>query len=124
MKVNLYSIFDSKLATYGKPWYELTDAAAIRAFADAVADSSTRITNTISILRIFLFMCLVLLMIRRLCLKLVLLFLCRRQVRYLHHEMWTRILNILLILVNSFVLRHTPKCGRRRLKRYRAACHR
>ena len=40
MKVNLYSIFDSKLATYGKPWYELTDAAAIRAFADAVADSS------------------------------------------------------------------------------------
>ena len=40
VKVNLYSIFDSKLATYGKPWYELTDAAAIRAFADAVADSS------------------------------------------------------------------------------------
>lgn len=40
MKLNIYSVFDSKLATFSRPWYELTDAAAIRVFSDAVNDSS------------------------------------------------------------------------------------
>lgn len=40
MIINVYSVFDSKLATFGRPWYELTDSAAIRAFSDAVMDGS------------------------------------------------------------------------------------
>lgn len=40
MKLNVYSVFDSKLATFGRPWYELTDASAIRVFSDAVNDGS------------------------------------------------------------------------------------
>lgn len=40
MIVKVYSIFDSKLATYGRPWYEMTDSAAIRAFSDAISDGS------------------------------------------------------------------------------------
>lgn len=40
MKMNVYSVFDSKLASFGRPWYEMTDASAIRVFQDAVNDSS------------------------------------------------------------------------------------
>lgn len=40
MIVNAYSVFDNKLAVYGRPWYELRDAAAIRIFTDAVNDGS------------------------------------------------------------------------------------
>lgn len=40
MKLKVYSVFDSKLATFGRPWYEMTDAAAIRVFSDAVNDGS------------------------------------------------------------------------------------
>lgn len=40
MITNVYSVFDSKLATFGRPWYEMTDASAIRVFSDAVNDGS------------------------------------------------------------------------------------
>ena len=39
MILNVYSVFDSKLASFGRPWYELTDASAIRVFSDAVNDT-------------------------------------------------------------------------------------
>lgn len=37
---NAYSIFDSKLATFSQPFFDLTDASAIRNFSDAIADGS------------------------------------------------------------------------------------
>lgn len=40
MKMRLYSIFDSKLASFDRPFVMLTDAAAIRSFRDAVNDRS------------------------------------------------------------------------------------
>lgn len=40
MIINVYSVFDAKLATFGRPWYEMTDASAIRVFSDAVNDGS------------------------------------------------------------------------------------
>lgn len=40
MILNVYSVFDSKLASFGRPWYEMTDASAIRVFSDAVNDNS------------------------------------------------------------------------------------
>lgn len=40
MKLNVYSVFDAKLACFGRPWYEMTDASAIRVFTDAVNDGS------------------------------------------------------------------------------------
>lgn len=33
---NVYSVFDSKLATFDRPFYMLSDASAIRSFSDAV----------------------------------------------------------------------------------------
>lgn len=36
MKVKLYSVFDSKTATFGQPHCMLSDAAAIRTFSDNV----------------------------------------------------------------------------------------
>lgn len=36
MILRIYSVFDSKLATFDLPFYMLTDAAAIRAFSDEV----------------------------------------------------------------------------------------
>lgn len=41
MKVRMYSVFDVKVAAFNRPFYQLTDGAAARAFIDAVADSST-----------------------------------------------------------------------------------
>lgn len=40
MILKLYSVFDSKLACFGKPWYGISDAGAIREFGDAVNDGS------------------------------------------------------------------------------------
>lgn len=40
MILKVYSVFDSKLASFGRPWYEMTDASAIRVFSDAVNDGS------------------------------------------------------------------------------------
>lgn len=40
MILNVYSVFDAKLAVFGKPWYGLNDAGAIREFSDAVNDGS------------------------------------------------------------------------------------
>lgn len=40
MILRVYSVFDSKLAAFGRPWYELKDASAIRVFTDAVNDGS------------------------------------------------------------------------------------
>lgn len=40
MKMNVYSVFDSKLASFGRPWFEMKDASAIRVFSDAVNDGS------------------------------------------------------------------------------------
>lgn len=42
MIVKVYSVFDSKLASFGKPWYQLADAAAIREFSDSVNDSNPK----------------------------------------------------------------------------------
>lgn len=39
MKVNVYSVFDSKLAVFELPFFMGTDPAAIRGFTDAVNDS-------------------------------------------------------------------------------------
>lgn len=36
MKLNVYSVFDSKLAMYDFPFYFSSDAAAIRGFGDEV----------------------------------------------------------------------------------------
>lgn len=36
----VYSVFDSKLAAFGRPWFSMRDASAIREFSDAVNDSS------------------------------------------------------------------------------------
>lgn len=36
MILNVYSVFDSKLATFERPFYMISDAAAIRSFSDAV----------------------------------------------------------------------------------------
>lgn len=40
MITKVFSVFDSKLATFGRPWFQMTDAAALREFADAVNDGS------------------------------------------------------------------------------------
>lgn len=40
MNSKMYSVFDSKLATFGRPWFQMTDGAALREFADAVNDNS------------------------------------------------------------------------------------
>lgn len=40
MILGVFSVFDSKLACFSRPWYELTDASAIRIFTDAVNDGS------------------------------------------------------------------------------------
>jgi len=40
MILKVYSVFDSKVACFGKPWYSVSDAAAIREFGDAVNDGS------------------------------------------------------------------------------------
>lgn len=40
MKMKIYSVFDTKVANYGRPWYAYQDAAAIREFSDAVNDAS------------------------------------------------------------------------------------
>lgn len=36
MKLNLYSVFDSKMASFGHPYATQRDEAAIRSFSDAV----------------------------------------------------------------------------------------
>lgn len=36
----VYSVFDSKAALFGRPFYDQQDASAIRNFADAVNDGS------------------------------------------------------------------------------------
>lgn len=40
MIMKVFSVFDAKLATFGRPWFQMTDAAALREFADAVNDGS------------------------------------------------------------------------------------
>lgn len=40
MIMKMYSVFDSKLAVFGRPWFSQRDAAAIREFSDAVNDGS------------------------------------------------------------------------------------
>lgn len=40
MILKVFSVFDSKLASFSRPWYEMTEASAIRVFADAVNDGS------------------------------------------------------------------------------------
>lgn len=42
MMLKVFSVFDTKLATFGRPWYELTEASAIRVFSDAVNDNSNQ----------------------------------------------------------------------------------
>lgn len=43
MKLFMYSIFDSASGVYDRPFCALTDAAAIRSFADIAVDESTPI---------------------------------------------------------------------------------
>lgn len=38
MKTRLYTIYDRKALAYHQPYYAITDAVAVRTFADAVAD--------------------------------------------------------------------------------------
>lgn len=40
MMMKIYSVFDAKLATFGRPWFQMRDAAALREFSDAVNDTS------------------------------------------------------------------------------------
>lgn len=40
MIVKVFSVFDAKMATFDQPFYMLNEAAAIRAFSDAVNDTS------------------------------------------------------------------------------------
>lgn len=40
MKLQIFSAYDAKACTFGNPWYDQTDGAAIRNFADAVNDNS------------------------------------------------------------------------------------
>lgn len=40
MRIKVFSVFDSKLASFGRPWYEMTEASAVRVFSDAVNDST------------------------------------------------------------------------------------
>lgn len=40
MIMKVFSVFDAKLATFGRPWFQMTDAAALREFSDAVNDGS------------------------------------------------------------------------------------
>jgi len=35
---NVYSVFDSKAATYGNPWFDLSNEVAMRNFSDSVND--------------------------------------------------------------------------------------
>ena len=41
MKLKLYSVFDSKTACFSAPYTGLSDAAAIRSFADSVNDPNS-----------------------------------------------------------------------------------
>jgi hypothetical protein len=40
MMQKVFSVLDTKLATFGRPWFHMTDASAIREFSDAVNDGS------------------------------------------------------------------------------------
>lgn len=40
MKMRMYSILDSKVASYSLPFYAQTDASAVRKFSDVVNDGS------------------------------------------------------------------------------------
>lgn len=42
MILKVFSVFDSKLSTFSKPWYDLTEASAIRNFADNVNDANPK----------------------------------------------------------------------------------
>lgn len=41
MKLRVYSVFDSKAAYYGTPFFSSTDGMAVRSFGDAVNDRMT-----------------------------------------------------------------------------------
>lgn len=45
MKLNVYSIYDSKAQAYNKPFYFHYDGEAIRAFADTVEDPKSVINR-------------------------------------------------------------------------------
>lgn len=45
MILKVYSVFDSKLATFDRPFYMQTDAAAIRGFSDAVNDPNGPVSS-------------------------------------------------------------------------------
>lgn len=40
MKMKMFSVFDSKAAFFGNPWFDQQEASAIRNFSDAVNDGS------------------------------------------------------------------------------------
>lgn len=40
MKMKMFSVFDAKAAFFGNPWYDQSEASAIRNFSDAVNDGS------------------------------------------------------------------------------------
>lgn len=45
MRINLYSIYDSKASAFAPPFFMLRDQEAIRAFADTARDPQTRIAK-------------------------------------------------------------------------------
>lgn len=45
MKLEIYSVFDKKALVYGRPFFLLNDATAIRAFTDLVNDPSTDVNR-------------------------------------------------------------------------------
>lgn len=45
MKTCIYSVFDSKAAVYGTPFFMPNDGMAIRAFSDLVNDSKSTLWN-------------------------------------------------------------------------------
>lgn len=40
MKMNVFAVYDGKASFFGRPFFEQTDASAIRVFADAVNDGN------------------------------------------------------------------------------------
>lgn len=40
MIIRMYSVYDSKLTVFDRPWFAMRDEAALRAFADAINDGT------------------------------------------------------------------------------------
>lgn len=45
MKLNVYSVFDSKAAVYGTPFFQVNDMVAMRSFSQLANDSNSSVNR-------------------------------------------------------------------------------